>query len=84
MNAEQEWKAERELKDQEYERLQKAHTRLLTLQFEEKQHMMREHQEIIKALQTQFQEYRKTAEAFKAEASLKANYTCKWKSTKKN
>ena len=70
MNAEQEWKAERELKDQEYERLQKAHTRLLTLQFEEKQHMMREHQEIIKALQTQFQEYRKTAEVlFKAEAS---------------
>ena len=64
------WKAERELKDQEYERLQKAHTRLLTLQFEEKQHMMREHQEIIKALQTQFQEYRKTAEVlFKAEAS---------------
>ena len=51
-----------------------------------KQHMMREHQEIIKALQTQFQEYRKTAEVlFKAEASkLKANYTCKWKSTKKN
>ena len=70
MHTEQEWKAEREMKDQEYERLQKAHTRLLTLQFEEKQHMMREHQEIIKALQRQFQEYRKTAEVlFKAEAS---------------
>ena len=32
--------------------------------------MMREHQEIIKALQTQFQEYRRTAEVlFKAEAA---------------
>ena len=53
MNAEQEWKAERELKDQ-YERLQKAHTRLLTLQFEEKQHMMKPRN--YKALQTQFQD----------------------------
>jgi hypothetical protein len=67
---EQEWKQERELKDQEYERLEKAHTRLLSIQFEDKQHMMREHQEIIKALQTQFQEYRRTAEVlFKTEAS---------------
>ncbi len=67
---EQEWKAEREQKDQEYERLEKAHSRLLSIQFEDKQHMMREHQEIIKALQTQFQEYRRTAEVlFKAEAA---------------
>jgi chromosome segregation ATPase len=67
---EQEWDSERQVKDQEYERLEKAHHRLLSLQFEDKQHMLREHQAIVKALQTQFQEYRRTAEnLFKHEAN---------------
>ena len=67
---EQDWESERQAKEQEYERLEKAHHRLLSLQFEDKQHMLREHQAIVKALQTQFQEYRRTAEnLFKHEAN---------------
>lgn len=66
---EQEFQAERSERKAEYDRLEKQHTRLLSIQFEEKQHMLREHQAIVEALQTQFQEYRRTAEAlFKAEA----------------
>jgi len=65
-----EWDHDRNAKNSEITRLKQQLESLKLMQFEDKQQLLREQREIVKALQTQFREYRQTAEfLFETEAT---------------
>jgi hypothetical protein len=64
-----EWNSDRKAKMDEQARLKQQLDNLKLIQFEDKQQLLREQREVVKALQTQFEEYRRTAEfLFQTEA----------------
>lgn len=65
-----EWNLDRKAKMEDYHRLKAQLDELKLIQFEDKQQLLREQREVVKALQTQFEEYRQTAEfLFETEAT---------------
>lgn len=57
-----EWNQDRKAKVEDYNKLKQQLDNLKIMQFEDKQQLLREQREVVKALQTQFEEYRQTAE----------------------
>ncbi len=69
-----EWNMDRKAKMEDYNKLRQQCENLKLIQFEDKQQLLREQREVVKALQTQFEEYRETAEfLFQTEASKLEN-----------
>ena len=64
-----EWEAEKMQNSEDYKKLEQDFENFKLMQFEDKQQLLREQREVVRALQTQFEEYRSTAEfLFKTEA----------------
>ena len=57
-----EWSVEKAENEAKITRLKRRYARLRTLQFEDKQQLLRESQEVVRAMQSQFEEFRRLAE----------------------
>ena len=57
-----EWEMDKKYQGDQYKKLKGEFENFKLMQFEDKQQMLREQEEVVKALQTQFDEYRATAE----------------------
>ena len=56
-----EWEMDKKYQGDQYKKLKGEFENFKLMQFEDKQQMLREQEEVVKALQTQFDEYRATA-----------------------
>ncbi|CAK9020529.1 Uncharacterized protein SCF082_LOCUS14948, partial [Durusdinium trenchii] len=69
-----EWNLDRKARIEDNDKLKQRFENLKLIQFEDKQQLLREQREVVKALQTQFEEYRQTAEMlFESEATKLEN-----------
>ena len=57
-----EWESEKQRKQQQYDQLKEKYDRLRSLQYEDKLRVLSESQDIVQAMQNQFEQFRQVAE----------------------